>query len=328
MFRDISHPARALLGAAMLAAGMLAAPCAQAAYPAQPINFVNPYSAGGPSDILGRIVAQNMGTILGQQFIVQNKPGAGAAIGTAYVAHAAPDGYTMLIGTAAAHAVSPLLEKTAYDGIKDFKFVGMIANVPNVLTVYPATGITTVKQLIQESKAHPDKYSYASAGNGSSPHLTGENFKLATGAKMLHVPYKGAAPATTDMVSGLVQVGFMNLPAVLPFIKSGKLRALAIAANGRSPTLPEVPTFAQLGYKGFEGSSWYSLAVPAKTPDAIVQTLYAALAKTMHDPKILKKLADQGIEPFLMDPAQTKAFIIKDRSRIEVLLKAANLIKH
>jgi tripartite-type tricarboxylate transporter receptor subunit TctC len=327
MFTNISHPAKALFGAALLAAGVLASAPGLAAYPAQPINFVDPYSAGGPSDILGRIVSQNMGTILHQQVIVQNKPGAGAAIGAAYVAHAAPDGYTILIGTAAAHAVSPLLEKTPYDGINDFKFIGMIANIPNVLTVSPATGITTVKQLIQESKAHPDKYSYASAGNGSSPHLTGENFKLVTGAKMLHVPYKGAAPATTDMVSGLVQVGFMNLPAVLPFIKSGKLRALAIAASSRSPTLPDVPTFTQLGYAGFEGSSWYSLAVPAKTPDAVVHTLYAALEKTVHDPKVLKQLAAQGIEPFLMDPAQTKAFIIKDQSRIEGLLKAAHLIK-
>ncbi|OWT62063.1 Bug family tripartite tricarboxylate transporter substrate binding protein [Candidimonas nitroreducens] len=327
MFIRISRPAKALFGATLLAAGALASAPGLAAYPTQPINFVNPYSAGGPSDILGRIVSQNMSKILGQQFIVQNKPGAGAAIGAAYVAHASPDGYTMLIGTAAAHAVSPLLEKTPYDGIKDFKFVGMIANIPNVLTVYPATGITTVKQLIQESKAHPDKFSYASAGNGSSPHLTGENFKLVTGAKMLHVPYKGAAPATTDMVSGLVQVGFMNLPAVLPFVKSGKLHALAIAASSRSPTLPDVPTFAQLGYSGFEGSSWYSLAVPAKTPDAVVQTLYSALANTMHDPKILKQLAAQGIEPFLMDPAQTKAFIIKDQQRIKGLLKAAHLIK-
>lgn len=298
---------------------------AAADYPDKAITFINPYAAGGPSDILVRIVAKEMSSVLGQPIVVQSRPGAGASIGAAQAARADADGYTALFGTAAAHVVSPMMEQVPYDGIQDFTFVGMVGNIPNVLTVHPSLGVNSVEQLVDKSKAEPDTLNYASAGNGSSPHLTGENFKMKTGASLLHIPYKGAAPATTDMVSGAVQTGFINLPAVLPFIKEGQLTALAIAAGQRSSALPDVPTFAELGYSGFEGSSWYSLAVPKDTPSEVVDTLYDALGKALDNPEVLAQLERQGVEPFLMTGPEATGFIIKDRERIKSMFEASQI---
>lgn len=314
-----------IAGGVILLTAVVAQTAQAADYPAKPITFINPYAAGGPADILARIVAKQMSEELGQSIIIQSKPGGGASIGAEYVAGSKPDGYTVLFGTAAAHIVTPLMQKVQYDGIKDFTFVGMVGNIPNVLTVSADSGLKTVDELIQDSKDNPDKYSYASAGNGSSPHLTGENFKQKTHAKLLHVPYKGAAPASTDLAGGLVKVGFLNLPAVLPFIKEGKLNALAIAANKRSPALPDVPTMDELGYDGFKGSSWYSMAVPAATPKEVVDTLFAALKKVSENPETIKMYEKQGVEPFLMDTKATSEFVAQDRERIAKLLEAANI---
>ncbi len=320
MFRN-----RLFTGAATLLIASVTHPAFAADYPNKPITFINPYAAGGPADILARIVAKQMSDELGQSIIIQSKPGGGASIGAEYVARAKPDGYTVLFGTAAAHIVTPLMQKVQYDGLKDFTFVGMVGNIPNVLTVAADTNLKSVDELISDSKNNPEKYTYASAGNGSSPHLTGENFKQKTQAKLLHVPYKGAAPASTDLAGGLVKVGFLNLPAVLPFIKEGKLHALAIAANKRSPALPDVPTMDELGYDGFKGSSWYSMAVPANTPKAVVDRLYAALKKVSENPETVKMYEKQGVEAFLMDSKAASEFVAQDRERIEKLLKAANI---
>lgn len=320
MFRN-----RLFTGAATLLFAGAMHPAFAADYPNKPITFINPYAAGGPADILARIVAKQMSDELGQSIIIQSKPGGGASIGAEYVARAKPDGYTVLFGTAAAHIVTPLMQKVQYDGLKDFTFVGMVGNIPNVLTVAADTNLKSVDELITDSKNNPEKYTYASAGNGSSPHLTGENFKQKTQAKLLHVPYKGAAPASTDLAGGLVKVGFLNLPAVLPFIKEGKLHALAIAANKRSPALPDVPTMDELGYDGFKGSSWYSMAVPANTPKDVVDRLYAALKKVSENPETVKMYEKQGVEAFLMDSKAASEFVAQDRERIEKLLKAANI---
>lgn len=314
-----------IAGGVMLLTAVAAQTVQAADYPTKPITFINPYAAGGPADILARIVAKQMSEELGQSIIIQSKPGGGASIGAEYVARSKPDGYTVLFGTAAAHIVTPLMQKVSYDGIKDFTFVGMVGNIPNVLTVSADSGLKTVDELIEDSKKNPDKYSYASAGNGSSPHLTGENFKQKTQSKLLHVPYKGAAPASTDLAGGLVKVGFLNLPAVLPFIQDGKLHALAIAANKRSPALPDVPTMDELGYDGFKGSSWYSMAVPAATPKEVVDTLFAALKKVSENPETIKMYEKQGVEPFLMDTKATSEFVAQDRERIQKLLEAANI---
>jgi len=325
MFNFFIRGNRLFAGAiTILAAGVMHS--AQAAgFPDKPITFINPYAAGGPADILARIVAKQMSEELGQSIIIQSKPGGGASIGAEYVARSKPDGYTVLFGTAAAHVVTPLMQKVPYDGIKDFTFVGMVGNIPNVLTVAADSGLKSVDELIKDSQANPEKYTYASAGNGSSPHLTGENFKQKTQAKLLHVPYKGAAPASTDLAGGLVKVGFLNLPAVLPFIKQGKLHALAIAANKRSPALPDVPTMDELGYDGFKGSSWYSMAVPVNTPKEVVDTLYAALKKVSENPDTIAMYEKQGVEPFLMDSRTASDFVAQDRERIEKLLDAAQI---
>ena len=314
-----------LARAALLIAAATAGSAQAAGFPDRPITFINPYAAGGPGDILARIVAKQMSAELGQTIIIQSKPGGGASIGADFVARAKPDGYTVLFGTAAAHIVTPLMQKVQYDGVKDFTFVGMVGNIPNVLTVAADTGKDSVEDLVKDSRANPDKYSYASAGNGSSPHLTGENFKQKTQARLLHVPYKGAAPASTDLAGGLVKVGFLNLPAVLPFIKEGKLRALAIAANKRSPALPDVPTMDELGYDGFKGSSWYSMAVPAGTPQDVVDALYGALKKASENPETIKLYEKQGVEPFLMDSKAATAFVAQDKARIEQLLRVAGI---
>ncbi len=325
MFMYDLKAGRRLASAVLLMAAAAAGGAQAAGFPDRPITFINPYAAGGPGDILARIVAKQMSAELGQTIIIQSKPGGGASIGADFVARSKPDGYTVLFGTAAAHIVTPLMQKVQYDGLKDFTFVGMVGNIPNVLTVAADTGLTSVDELIKDSRASPDKYSYASAGNGSSPHLTGENFKQKTQARLLHVPYKGAAPASTDLAGGLVKVGFLNLPAVLPFIKEGKLRALAIAANKRSPALATVPTMDELGYDGFKGSSWYSMAVPADTPPDVVQTLYAALKKASDNPETIKMYEKQGVEPFLMDSKTAADFVGQDKARIEQLLRAAEI---
>lgn len=321
----VSNSAKVLGGALIGTALIAAAPAAASTYPEKPIIFINPYAAGGPSDTLVRIISREMSDILSQPIVIQSRPGAGATIGAAQVARADADGYTVLFGTAAAHIVSPMMSEVPYDGLKDFTFVGMAGNIPNVLTVHPDLGISSVEALIEKSQENPNTINYASAGNGSSPHLTGENFKMKTNASLLHIPYKGAAPATTDMVGGTVEVGFINLPAVLPFIKDDKLNALAIAAGERSPALPDVPTFTELGYSGFEGSSWYSLAVPAGTPQEHIDVLYDALSKAMASPNVLAQLETQGVEPFLMTGPDTAAFVAADQERIRPLLEASQI---
>lgn len=290
-------------------------------YPSKPITMVNPYAAGGPADILGRELAKRLGDALGQQVIVDNRPGGGASVGSAYVARSAADGYTLLMGTAAAHTVTPLATKVPYDGLKDFEFVGMIANVPNVLTVNPAVKAGTLKEFIELAKSQPGKLSYASAGMGSSPHIAFEMFKHAAGISLVHIPYRGAAPATTDMVAGVVPAGMLNVSVVLPFIKDGRLKALAYGGSKRSPELPDVPTFAQAGLKGMETGSWYSLAVPAKTPPAVVERLAQALEKVKASSEFQAVLDKQNTELLPQMRAQARDFIALDGKRLAQLVK-------
>ena len=290
-------------------------------YPSKPITMVNPYAAGGPADILGRELAKRLGDALGQQVIVDNRPGGGASVGSAYVARAAADGYTLLMGTAAAHTVTPLATKVPYDGLKDFEFVGMIANVPNVLTVNPAVKAGTLKEFIALAKSQPGKLSYASAGMGSSPHIAFEMFKHAAGISLVHIPYRGAAPATTDMVAGVVPAGMLNVSVVVPFIKDGRLKALAYGGSKRSSELPDVPTFAQAGLKGMETGSWYSLAVPAKTPPAVVERLAQALEKVKASPEFQAVLDKQNTELLPQMRAQARDFIALDGKRLAQLVK-------
>lgn len=264
-------------------------------YPSKPIRIVVPFPPGGATDILARDVAQKLTEAWGQQVIVDNRPGAGGNIGSELVAKAAPDGYTLEMGTVGTHAINAsLYAKMPYDHVKDFVPVILVAAVPNVLEVNPAVPVDSVAELIAYAKANPGKLNFASSGNGTSIHLSGEQFKVMAGVKMTHVPYKGSAPALQDLLGGQVQLMFDNLPPSLPHIRAGKLRALAVTSATRAPALPDVPTVAEAGLPGFEASSWFGLLAPAGTPPAIVAKINAEVAKWIASPEAKEKLAKQG----------------------------------
>jgi len=265
------------------------------AYPAKPIRLVVPFPAGGTTDILARAVGQKLTEAWGQPVVVDNRPGAGGNIGAELVAKAAPDGYTLLMGTVGTHAINAsLYAKMPYDHIKDFAPVILVAGVPNVLVVNPAVPVNSVQELIAYAKANPGRLNFASSGSGTSIHLSGELFKVMAGVQMTHIPYKGSAPALQDLIGGQVQLMFDNLPSALPQIKGGKLRALAVTSAARAAALPDVPTVAEAGLPGFEASSWFGVLAPAGTPVAIIARLNAEIAKWLASPEAREKLASQG----------------------------------
>ena len=287
------------LGVVLAVAAMATAPGAiaqgAAAYPAKPVRLVVPFPPGGTTDILARAVAQKLSESWGQQVIVDNRPGAGGNIGSDLVAKAAPDGYTLLMGTVGTHAINPsLYTKMPYDHVKDFAPVILVAGVPNVLVVTPSLPVNSVKELIAYAKENPDKLNFASSGNGTSIHLSGELFRTMTGVQITHVPYKGSAPALADLMGGQVQLMFDNLPSSLQFIKAGKLRALAVTSSTRSAALPDVPTLAESGLPGFEASSWFGVLAPAGTPPETVARINGAIDAWLSSPEAKDKLISQG----------------------------------
>ena len=266
----------------------------QAAYPTKPVRLVVPFPAGGTTDLLARAAAQKLSEAWGQQMIVDNRPGAAGNIGAELVAKSTPDGYTLLMGTVGTHAINAsLYAKMPYDHVKDFTPVILVAGVPNVLVVNPQLPVNTVPELIAYAKANPGKLNFASSGSGTSIHLSGELFKTMTGVLMTHVPYKGSAPALTDLIGGQVQLMFDNLPSSLAFIKAGKLRAIAVTGTTRAPALPDVPTVADT-VPGFEASSWFGILAPAGTPRDIVMKINGETAKWLASPDAKEKLAAQG----------------------------------
>jgi len=284
----------AVAGAAAIAGTAPAAAQAQA-YPTKPIRLVVPFPPGGATDILARDVAQKLGEAWGQSAVVDNRPGAGGNIGSELVARAAPDGYTLEMGTVGTHAINAsLYAKMPYDHVKDFAPVILVAGVPNVLVVNPALPVNSVQELIAYAKANPGKLNFASSGNGTSIHLSGELFKVMADVQMTHVPYKGSAPALQDLLGGQVQLMFDNLPPSLPQIKAGKLRALGVTAATRSPALPDVPTIAESGLPGFESSSWFGVLAPAGTPPAVIAKLNAEIATWLASPDAKQKLLAIG----------------------------------
>ena len=295
MYRNI----RCVLALLAIVAAAVGAPFTfaqgAATYPAKPVRLVVPFPAGGTTDILARAVAQRLSEAWGRQVIVDNRPGAGGNIGSDLVAKAAPDGYTLLMGTVGTHAINPSLYKNMpYDHVKDFAPVILVAGVPNVLVVNPSLPVHSVTELIAYAKANPGKLSFASGGPGSPHHLYGELLKSMTGIEMTHVPYKGSAPALTDLIGGQVQLMFDNLPSSLPFIKAGKLRALAVTSGARAAALPDLPTLAESGLPGFEASSWFGVLAPAGTPRDIVAKLNGAIAGWLASPEAKEKLLAQG----------------------------------
>ncbi len=306
--------------AAALTILLAPAAMAQGAWPSATITLVNPYAAGGPADTLARTLARQLESRLKQTVIVDNKAGGAATIGTGFVARAKPDGYTLLIGTSAGHVVTPLMQKIPYDGVSDFAFIGVVANQPNVLVANPSLGVKTVAELIALAKREPDSLNYASAGAGGATHLGGVMFQQRAGIRITHVPYPGAAPALKDVIGGQVQLGMLNLGGVLPFVKDGKLVALAYGSRKRSELLPDVPTMAEAGVSQAESSTWYTLSVPRGTPAPIVQKLHEALDASLADPAFGEFLLSQGAERMVLTPAATTAFVQEDKRQMERLL--------
>jgi tripartite-type tricarboxylate transporter receptor subunit TctC len=295
-------------------------------YPERPITLINPYSAGGPADVLARTVAEGMGGILGKPVVVESRPGGGTAIAAVSVARAQPDGYTLLIAGSPTFVITPALMKDAkFDGIKDFAPIATIGNVPNVLVVPGERSYKTLPELIAAAKSADGAMTFASVGQGSLPQLLGVMLQQRAGLKLVHVPYGGAAPATVDLVAGRIDLAFLNLPPLLPHIQSGKLRAIAVAQNKRSEALPDIPMMAELGYPDFEMSTWYGISAPAGTPQPIVQKLDGAIAETLKQPAVRAKLTTQGNELFYKNPADFAAYLAADAKRMLQVIDAANL---
>jgi tripartite-type tricarboxylate transporter receptor subunit TctC len=285
-------------------------------YPVKPVKTIVPFPAGGTTDILGRIVAQKLSERLGQPFIIDNRGGAGGNIGADVVAKSAPDGYTLLVGTVGTNAINAsLYAKMPYDTARDFVPIGLIAAVPNVLVVHPSLPARSVKELIDLLKSKPGEINFASSGNGTSIHLSGELFKTMAGVSMNHIPYKGSAPALTDLIGGQVQLMFDNLPSSMPHIKAGKLRALAVTSLKRSAALPDVPTIAEAALPGFDASSWFALFAPAGTPKEIIAKLNSELNAILQLADVREKFAAQGAEPTEFNSEQFAAFTHAEQTK-------------
>jgi tripartite-type tricarboxylate transporter receptor subunit TctC len=265
-------------------------------YPSKPIRFIVPYPPGGGTDVIARIVQPRLGDALGQQIVIENRGGAGGAVGTELAAKSAPDGYTFLF-TLSSHTINPLLYKLSYDVARDFMPVSMIVSVPQLIAANPNAPATTLREMIAVARNEPGRYAFASVGNGTPSHIAGELLKLKAGIHMVHVPYKGGGPAVTDTVSGQVPFLFVTAPAALSQVRAGRLRALAVTTLRRTPAAPEIPTVAEeLNLPDYEVDSWYALFAPAKTPPAIVTRLQKEVARTVQLPDVKQKLLEQGAD--------------------------------
>jgi tripartite-type tricarboxylate transporter receptor subunit TctC len=295
-------------------------------YPGKPVRIVVPFAAGGAIDIIVRAGAQQLSKELGQQMLIDNRPGAGGNIGADMVAKSAADGYTLLAGTSATHGVNPALyAKLPYDARRDFVPIAHIAGVPNVLVVTPASGIRSLDDLVRQARANPGKLSYGSAGSGTSLHLAGELFRSEARVDLLHVPYKGAAPATTDLLGGQITMMFNTVPVALPLIRSGKLTALAVTARQRHFALPDVPTFAEKGYTSVESSTWVGLFAPAGTPREIVDKVAQALERALRDKSVVDLLRQQGAEPQFMGADAFARYVESEIARWGSVVRTAGI---
>jgi len=293
-------------------------------YPTRPVRFVVGYPAGGSTDIIARLIGQRLSDRLGQQFVIENKPGAGNNIGTETVVKADPDGYTVLLVNPANFINASLYTKLNFNFIRDIAPVASFLRVPNVMTVAKEVPAKTVAEFIDYVKANPGKVNLASSGNGTSVHLSGEMFMAMTGAKMLHVPYRGAAPATTDLLGNRVQVMFDNMPSIIGHIRGGALRALAVTTATRSPELPEVPTVAET-IPGYEASALFGMGAPAKTPPEIIEKLNREINEVMAEPEIKKRLTELGGEPLIATPQAFGAMIAAETEKWEKVVKYAGI---
>jgi len=283
---------------------------AAAEYPDRPIRLVVPYAVGGTTDIIARVVGGKLGEQLGQSVVIENRPGAGGSIGSAYAAKQPADGYTLVMAVESSHAVNPnVYARSAYDPVKDFAPISNLADVPNVLVVNPSLPARDLAAFQQLLKAEPDKYAFGSSGNGGLSHMNGELFLKTTGTRMLHVPYKGLGPALNDLVAGQVQVVFDNIPSSYPLIQAQRIRPLAVAAKRRLKVLPDVPTYAEAGLPAMNNPSWFGLAAPAGTPPAVLDRLNSAVRQALADPATADAIEKQGAVPSPMSRDEFGALI-------------------
>ena len=315
----------ALIVAIVLAplAVLAAPPCHAQAYPTKAVKIIAGFPPGGAADLLARVMADKLSAAMGHPFVVENRPGAGGTIGADAVAKAPPDGYTLLLGVTASQTIAPSIYKSLpYDAARDFKPVALVATIPVVLVVHPSVAAHSARELVAVTKASPAPMQFASSGSGAIPHLAGELFQLSQGVKLQHVPYKGAALAMSDLLAGRVQLMFDNLPTVLAHIRSGKLRALAVAGNKRARALPDLPTLAEAGVPGVEVGSWFGVLVPGGTPDAIVATLAREVARAVGSEDAKARMDSMGAEPAYLGPEAFAELIRAETGKWAKLVKA------
>ncbi|MEX8493998.1 tripartite tricarboxylate transporter substrate binding protein [Sphaerotilus sp.] len=312
--------------AALLLAAFATAASAQHWPAAKPITLIVPFPAGGTTDVLARTLADKLGTALGQTILVESKPGAGATLGADFVAKSKPDGYTLLMG-AIHHTIAPaVFKKVSYDLQRDFAPITTVALVPNVLVVNASNPARNVADLVAQAKARPNQLNYGSNGNGTAQHLIGTQFENLTGIEITHIPYKGSGPLTTDLIGGQVTMSFDTITPVLQHIKSGKLKALAVTTGKRSSALPDVPTLAESGLKGFDIGTWFGVLAPAATPKDITARLSAEMVKVIHSPDFRKRMDEIGAEPIGNTPEQMAKQIHDDVEKFAKLVKDAKVV--
>jgi tripartite-type tricarboxylate transporter receptor subunit TctC len=294
-------------------------------YPVKPIRYIVPVAAGGGNDMIARVVTERWGRLLGQNFLVDNQSGGGGVVACQATARAAPDGYTLMQGYVATHGTTPATRRVNYDAIKDYTPIGMIGATPNVLAINDNVPAKNVNEFIDYIKRNPGKVNYGSAGAGSLTHMTMELFKQETGALMLHIPYRGIAPAINDLLGGQTQAMFPGLAAALPHLRSGRMRALAVTGKQRSPQLKDIPTMEEIGFKGFDAMQWYGSVGPAGLPAAVVHRLNEAQVAVLKFPDLADKLAGEAVEPWPMTPEQFGQYIRSEVERWTALAKARGI---
>jgi tripartite-type tricarboxylate transporter receptor subunit TctC len=317
-------PVKRLIAPALAAVMAATAPLAMA-YPDKTITIVVPTAAGGGNDAMARTIAQKLGVLLGQTVIIDNRAGANGAIASEFVARAAPDGHTLMFGYIATHAMNPALQKLRYDPVADFAPIGLVGYSPTLMVANTSVPVKDVKDLVAQLKAKPDKYTYASAGNGTAPHYAAELFKLSAGVVMLGAPYKGSAPAITDTIGGQTQFMFPSLFTALPHVKAGKLRAMAVAGPKRSALLPDVPTLKEAGVDGVDVQQWYGFFAPAKTPKPIIDQLNKALNQVLADKETVKRMEEHGADVETSTPEQFGALVKSELVKWKGVVQRAKL---
>ena len=292
---------------------------------ASPIRMVVPFAAGGTADVLGRIVAQQLGTLAGNAVVVENRPGSGGNIGADVVAHGPDDGSVLLLGTIGIHAASKIYRSLPYDPGKELQPVTILAEVPNVLIVNPSVPARDVKEFIALAREKPGSLNFGSAGNGSSTHMIAELFKLKAGVNLTHVPYRGSAPALNDLIAGQIQVMLENLPTALPFIQAGSVRALGVTSATRSPSLPDVPTIAEAGVPGYEATAWFTIAVAGSVPPATVEKLNADIRKVLAEPSVIERFKSLGAVIVGNSVADAKAYFVSETAKWNNVIETAHI---